>query len=444
MPRRPPLLLALLLLFTLSPPAWAKTSFILLPVPGAGVSAAKTEAAMSALRGYLSSSGRYTLVDRDRLAAVMAEQKLQISGVADATRVVELGKILGAEKIAAVEILDGPGDEVSLGVTVVDVATAQVERVLPQTGSAIPEWNAKWLAGGWASAYPLVGTALGVKGATVFVDLGENDGMKPGQRLFVAHLKVERDDSGAVLFSNLDRIGTMRLTEVGPTRSKGTILRLEAGATIQKGDQVSPDPIPLGTPSLARAPLNPQAKPGKLLLDDTMDSQLLAPEGNQGAPYRNGRLYIDADTIPPSWHARVYYGGTLNDSTDFVWESDLRWEGGDNARVTLIFRSNGQYALADGYALYLTQRGTFSFNRWRRGSWENLTPEEATGAMRRGKGEHNTVRIVGVDGRFDLYLNGQFVAGFQDETYERGTFGYLCNNQTIFSVDDVKVWAVAP
>jgi len=74
----------------------------------------------------LGRSRRLHLVNRSRLAAVLAEQKLQNSGLVDPEKAAEIGKLVGAKKIA-VGSFTRVGSRIALSASLVDVETGRVQ-----------------------------------------------------------------------------------------------------------------------------------------------------------------------------------------------------------------------------------------------------------------------------------------------------------------------------
>lgn len=80
---------------------------------------------------------------------------------------------------------------------------------------------------------PWTGTVIIVKGKKVYINRGEREGVTVGQTFDVGKAEVIRDpDTGEVLDSSLDKIGTIKVVKV---KKKLAICKITQGAGIRKG-----------------------------------------------------------------------------------------------------------------------------------------------------------------------------------------------------------------
>lgn len=102
------------------------------------VGSSKTEAsAMSdRLREELLKTGKYTLVDRQQMEAVLGEQAFQQAGCTSAECAVKVGKVLGARKLVTGRVTKIDDQHWLLSANIIDVETAETLRSesLPHEG----------------------------------------------------------------------------------------------------------------------------------------------------------------------------------------------------------------------------------------------------------------------------------------------------------------------
>jgi len=87
---------------------------------------------------------------------------------------------------------------------------------------------------------PFEGRVVTVKGSTIYVNVGERNGIKAGTS-FVVYRPGESivdEDTGEVLGSEEERIGTLKVTQV---KEKYSAVTKTTGGNIQKGDLVRED-----------------------------------------------------------------------------------------------------------------------------------------------------------------------------------------------------------
>ena len=167
-------------------------------------------------------AGRFTVVERERMNAVIAEQNLQQSGRVNPATAVRLGKLLGAELVVfglVTQAADQKIDkfaydlvrvEVAVDVRAVNTATGRV--VISETARGTAEDKIITTASGdvvsgptnydplylnataqaldnagqlVSTAVPLIGFVISVREQEVVVDLGEGRGVKRGDRFIV-------------------------------------------------------------------------------------------------------------------------------------------------------------------------------------------------------------------------------------------------------------------
>jgi curli biogenesis system outer membrane secretion channel CsgG len=107
----------------------------------------------------LKNTGRYRVVEREKLSEVMKEHALSASGVVDVATATEIGKVLGVDAVVISSIskvafrkgllfgliawIHKKSVEVSMEARIVDVNTAEV---LSTASTVVNAWDRKWVA----------------------------------------------------------------------------------------------------------------------------------------------------------------------------------------------------------------------------------------------------------------------------------------------------------
>jgi hypothetical protein len=237
------------------------------------------------------------------------------------------------------------------------------------------------------------------------------------------------------------RVGILEVVSVNPGSAKAKIIRLNPGInSVQKDDYVSPEPIPRRDNQVFNTPLLPGLKKGKLLFRDSMDVQYLSPGNNNSASYVNGKLNLDARNNT-SWHADCIYPSSVLIPAAFILDLEAEFKGksGSYNRINIIFREKSSRALDNGYALYLHDEGAYALCKYINGNFYYIQPLQVSPSIKRGNSK-NTFMIYVKESRFDIYINGQFVTAFEDESIDRGTVGFTANPGAWVQFDEVKIW----
>lgn len=240
------------------------------------------EAAADELTTQLVKTGEFTVVERARFDAILAEQHAGVSGAIDPATAARVGKVLGVQAVVlgsitkfTVEQRSGGIGRLSASYTeaesmldlrVVDTNTAEVlvvaegggktrfggaayrdinlqqtfqqgaaqEALRPSVEKAIAalvQQKAKIAAAAPAAAAQVVG----VREGSIYIDRGENFGLKVGQRLEVLRVvDVIKDASGNVLDEVTEKVAVLEVTRV---LSQSAICSVVEGAP-KEGDRV--------------------------------------------------------------------------------------------------------------------------------------------------------------------------------------------------------------
>jgi hypothetical protein len=210
----------------------------------------KPEWLEGAVTNALVKVGRYEVLARTRLAAVLAEQKLNNSDLVDPKAAQAVGKLLGATYVATGSLLSAnfePGFfskdqfrarahlqviEVETGRVVVSESILGVRKQLvmrrgetlgklsdaerEQSFAEVADSIAFQFADRLNLLHPLAGYIVKVDGARVALNLGEDSGVKPGQeyRVYVDAEPIRDPVTGDTLSSERKALGRLVVTSV--------------------------------------------------------------------------------------------------------------------------------------------------------------------------------------------------------------------------------------
>lgn len=243
------------------------------------------EAAADELTTQLVKSGAFTVIERRQIAAILEEQRAGMSGAIDPATAAAIGKVLGAQFILLGSITQFSVDEKSGGIGRLGIAASYSEaesrldvRVVNTTTAeiaAVAEGSGRKRFGGaafkdvrlerdfdaglaqealrpavenavrtlvegraqLAAAAPVValGSVVGDRDGSIYIDRGQNAGMQVGQRLDVVRvIDVIRDAAGNVLDEVTEKVGVVEITRVLSQSSIATLVEGEA----KEGDRV--------------------------------------------------------------------------------------------------------------------------------------------------------------------------------------------------------------
>lgn len=247
------------------------------------------------LTNQLVQSGKYTLIERSRIAEILQEQDLAAAGRIDPNTAAQIGRVLGADAVVigsvtrfnldeeggSISILGIGGSnrtrtaEVALAARIVNTTTAEIVSVAESSASAekgsggvsisilgsgsssanndsellstAAEQAVSELASKLADAAPQLAalprtmptidaTIADISGNTVIINKGSQDGFRSGMMLSIERVDREVTDpeTGEVLRRVTTPIGQVELTEVDGRSGVG---RIVSGSGFQVGDQ---------------------------------------------------------------------------------------------------------------------------------------------------------------------------------------------------------------
>ncbi|MBI5847616.1 MAG: hypothetical protein HZB31_06650 [Nitrospirae bacterium] len=424
--------------------ALQQTTFAILPMEAAGnVSVSERTEAESTLFDVLIKSGKYRLIERAKIEQILSEQSLQLSGLIERKKA-SVGKLLGADKLISASIFRE--DSLKIRISVIDVATSRVEITkVKYLGSAGPRAIAKWAAAEILMRYPLLGVVTAVSGDSVLIDLGQEQGVRAGSRIFVAEKTAVPDDKGSELLGDYRRVGLLEAVKTAGGGSQAAVKSLQDRARpVRTGDLVALDPVPITPPVMSRTPLLGAVKEGRSVLSDDMtQKQYLSASSGKGESYSSGVFHLNASDRK-IYHAYAFYPIPFDHLTDFIFEGEIEFqsEAKRSSGIDICSRSNGLYADLNAYRLYLGSDGNFEVRFSRNGARFGIIPLQSTPLIRRGL-EKNTFRIVALGSKFDIYVNGFFLVSFEDEMFDAGAIGFMVDAGGYVTVNKVTVREVS-
>jgi len=238
-------------------------------------------------------SGKFVVLERETLGDVLAEQDLAASGRAAKSKTAQTGKIIPVQILIKGTITEfedksaGGGAGVSVGklklggkggmahvgliIRLIDTTTSEVlysqkvEGKAKRGGLGISTTikNVSFGTSGFKKTplgkatqqaidkavcfitsemknIPFEGKVVTVKGSKIYVNVGERNGIEAGSSFVVyrAGEAIVDEDTGEVLGSEEERIGTLKVTQV---KEKYSAVTKTTGGNIQKGDLVRED-----------------------------------------------------------------------------------------------------------------------------------------------------------------------------------------------------------
>ncbi|MFA5074389.1 MAG: CsgG/HfaB family protein [Nitrospirota bacterium] len=423
----------------------AQTSFAMFSMEKRGdVTIEKMEEVQVALNQRLIESKKYLIVDRQRVNTILREQAFQHTGATDQNTVIKLGKILNVEKFIHMILYKKAENQLALRCSVIDVATGQAELVKELSRPNYPPtYLGNDCAGEIISSYPLIGKIEGSAKDIMIVNLGSNQGIKNGDRLFAARKKVVTGDDGMLLFQELVRIGILEVISANEAWSKTKVMQLtDNPSRIMKDDIVSPTPIPKNEPQIFNTPLLKNIKKGDMLLEDDMKKhKYLSVLYNEGDSYHWGKLQLTSRQQTPN-PARCFYPPPFDQLQNIVLEGKMEFnkkiEKGQNC-FKVFFRFTKQGTQFRGYSLLFNIKGQYAVSIQETGKEDYIIPFTSTPYLNRGESE-NTFEIIAYDSKFDIYINDKYLASFADETCNQGTVGLVARPGTSATVSKITIW----
>jgi hypothetical protein len=200
------------------------------------------EAITDLLRTELFNTGRFMVVERQKIQKILEEQKFQMSGLTDTDKAAQLGRLLNVKKIM-IGSVTRLGNTQILNTRILDVQSGLVElaeaveckggdEALP---AAVTELSLKV-----SYKIGLEGSIIRITGDVLYIDLGAADGVKVGDVFSVIRAgDTVTDLEGRVIGTNSEAIGSLMITKAQDRFSEAVVK--EGSRAYQRGDKVKPE-----------------------------------------------------------------------------------------------------------------------------------------------------------------------------------------------------------
>jgi len=132
---------------------------------------------------------RFKVIERAQLEKILAEQKLGLSGVIDASTAAQIGKGIGVDGVIYGSLTRG-GEAVSIDARLIDTETAAIISAKDAYSNSISLQNLSQMIGELAAKFKtdlpiLNGYIIGVQGEKVTIDIGFKTGLKKGMKCHI-------------------------------------------------------------------------------------------------------------------------------------------------------------------------------------------------------------------------------------------------------------------
>jgi TolB-like protein len=211
------LIVGLLVCLALSAVGAEKTSVAFLGLEASGVSEASAAGIADTLLDALINTKRFEIVERERLAGLMEEQGLALSGCTTTECFVQLGQLAGASKVVVGKV-SKVGTTYTVNVRVVDVYLGKVELSEASESSSLDDLleAARQMAERLAANIPVIGTVVDVEGDNIKIDLGSQEGTDVGDEVTIYRLGEEyyHPETGLFLGRDIEELASAEVSTV--------------------------------------------------------------------------------------------------------------------------------------------------------------------------------------------------------------------------------------
>ena len=202
----------------------------LLPFTKQGQASVLSETVYDNLFNVVVDQGRFDMVERQQLEALLQELKLSQTALVDPATAAKTGKVIAAEGMLLGAVTETP-QALEVFVRFVDVESSLVLVAVDVYGEDLTLSGMRRLMDGMAwklqRHFPLVeGLVLDKEGEVLLTDLSEKQGIKRSMKLIVYRdgEAVQHPRSGKMLHKPDTILGEARIIAVSPELSKATLL----------------------------------------------------------------------------------------------------------------------------------------------------------------------------------------------------------------------------
>jgi len=179
---------------------------------------------------------RFKVIERAQLEKILAEQKLGMSGVLDASTAAQIGKGIGVDAVMIGSITQG-GNSVTIDARLIDTETATIISAKDAFVTGISLQSLSQMIGELARKFrddfPLAtGYVIGVEGTRVTLDLGSSSGLKKGRKctIYREGAPIVHPVSGKVIGRMIDELCEVQVSDVFDSYSIATVTKTKSGA----------------------------------------------------------------------------------------------------------------------------------------------------------------------------------------------------------------------
>jgi len=216
-----------------------KIKLAFIGLDAAGVSESAAAGIADAILDTLINTHRFDVVEREKLAAILEEQALTLSGCTSTECIVEVGQLAGADKVLVGKVSQ-VGSIYTLTLRLADITTGKLE--YSDSADAI---NVEYLVNEgrsivqrFADSIPVTGKVIGVDKGIIKVNLGTQENLSPGDELEVYRIGEEYYDpeTGLLVGHDIIELGKAVVSRVIEAALSEAKLRGEFEVTT--GDRV--------------------------------------------------------------------------------------------------------------------------------------------------------------------------------------------------------------
>jgi TolB-like protein len=222
----------------------SRLSVALLPLERKGTAVLAADVVEEGLLAELIGGHRFQVVERRRLEAILREQKLSASELADPDAATRIGRIIAANGVLMGSVLEKE-DSVEIYLRVVDTETSLVLTAVDVYGEDLSREMVRLLCQGLAikllDELPVVeGSVVTTKGNQGIVDIGREKRVKQGMRviIFEEGEPIRHPLTGLVLGSDVAEISRGVIRAVRENMSEVELLGKEAGDRVKPMQKV--------------------------------------------------------------------------------------------------------------------------------------------------------------------------------------------------------------
>lgn len=227
----------LFFLFTLTVFSFERQRIAIFQVEGVGVKDEIKTALLMSLSSELTNSKRIINIERSEIDKILKEQAIQLSGCTSIECQVEVGRMLGAEKVIFGTI-SKVEEQFLISAKIVDVTLGTIEfEIGPIKCKSVDEFKriAQEIVKGIEEKIPVIPEIVGFLGNQPVLDVGRNLGIQVGDVFTVLRIKdVVKNKEGRVIFRNEEVIGKIKVISI---QEDGAVCEIiEKTKDIVKGD----------------------------------------------------------------------------------------------------------------------------------------------------------------------------------------------------------------